>query len=599
MGHINNRVEGVLRTDSDDIQNAFESNRVQQLHDCLKIQKIALDHMSQGLCLYDSKQRLVLCNRQFRDMYQLSEDQVRPGTSLEQICRHRIDNGIFGEEHPEAYVKERTAPVYNSSDRTQKLSDGRTILIRRRVTQDGGWLTTHEDVTEQCQAEAKITYMATHDALTGLANRTLLMQRLRDMLPRVKRGEKVALLWLDLDHFKNVNDAFGHPIGDALLCEVSSRISAAIRETDSAARLSGDEFAVMQVQVQEPADCAALARRLISVISDPYLIEGNLIMIGVSIGIALASGVDCEPEQLMKSADLALYRAKSDGRGTYRYFAAEMDASMQARREIESELRAALVKEEFELYYQPIMNLKLMEPCGFEALLRWNHPKRGIVPPNDFIPVAEETGLIMPITEWVIRTACGQAQSWSRPLRVAVNVSAVHFRYGDPALSIKNSLEETGLEPSRLEVEITESLILDNSNSVLEKLLKIKGMGVKISMDDFGTGYSSLSYLADFPFDKIKIDRSFVKGLPSEKSSLAILRSIAGLGTSLGMSTTAEGVETKEQLNIAIEEGCTEVQGFYFSRPQPISLLVNALRECEEKCRRLSTSGKPVELDVA
>ncbi len=589
MGHMSQCVKSLVGTASDDHRVDAENDRVQKLHEVLEIQKSALDHMSQGLCLYDSQQRLVLCNSQFRDMYQLTNEQVRPGTSLEQICRYRIQNGIFGEQHPEAYIQERTAPVYESSNRTQKLSDGRTILIRRRITHDGGWLTTHEDVTEQCLAEARITYMATHDALTGLANRTLLMQKLKDVLPRVKRGEKVALLWLDLDHFKNVNDAFGHPIGDSLLCEVSRRISAAVRDTDTAARLSGDEFAVLQVQVQEPADCAALARRLISVVSDPYLIEGNLIMVGVSIGIALTSEADCEPEQLMKSADLALYRAKSDGRGTYRYFAAEMDASMQARREMESELRAALVKEEFELYYQPIMNLKLMQPCGFEALLRWNHPKRGVVPPNDFIPIAEETGLIMPITEWVIRTACREAQSWSRPLRVAVNVSAVHFRYGDPALSIRNSLQDTGLTPSRLEVEITESLLLDNSNSVLDKLMSLKELGVRISMDDFGTGFSSLSYLVDFPFDKIKIDRSFVKGLPSEKSSLAILRSIAGLGTSLGMATTAEGVETREQLDVAIKEGCTEVQGYYFSRPQPISLLVSALRECDEKCRTFSS----------
>lgn len=549
---------------------------------CLVEQQfMAMDNMTQGLCYYDRQQRLILCNREFRQMYGLSEDQVRPGTTLEEICHARIDNGIFGEGDPEAYIKERTAPFQDSIDRVQALSDGRSIMIRRRRMPNGGWVTTHEDITERTQAEARVAHMAMHDSLTGLANRAQLRQSLTEVAKRVRRGAKVAVLWLDLDHFKSVNDAFGHPIGDALLREIGQRLKAEIRDTDLACRLGGDEFAVLQEQVSEPADCAALAQRLISKLSDPYLIEDHLVMIGVSIGIVIADEENCDPDLLIRNADLALYRSKSEGRGTYRFFEAEMDKLVQQRRALETDLRAAIVKEEFELHYQPVMNLGDMSPCGFEALLRWRHCERGLVSPMDFIPIAEETGLILPITDWVLRTACRDACSWSRPLRVAVNLSAIHFRHGDPAASISNALSRSGLDPQRLEVEVTESLLLDNTNAVAQKLLEIKSLGVRISMDDFGTGYSSLSYLSKFPFDKIKIDRSFVRELPGKPDSIAIIRAISGLGASLGMQTTAEGIETLEQLDVAVAEGCSEVQGFLFSKPRPAKELSDALEECD------------------
>ncbi|MBU1210957.1 MAG: EAL domain-containing protein [Alphaproteobacteria bacterium] len=547
-------------------------------------QSIAMDNMTQGLCLFDREQRVVVSNRQYRDLYGLTEAQVQPGTTLEKICRARIARGIYSGNDPEAYVAERTAPFSDGHDRTQRLTDGRTIFIRRRPMPDGGWLTTHEDITDRCEAEAKVSFMALHDGLTGLPNRTQFHNRIEEMLARVRRGERAGLLSLDLDHFKSVNDTYGHPVGDALLQEVARRIRDTTRETDTAARLSGDEFAVLQAQVRTASDCAALAQRLISILSEPYSISGHLIMIGVSVGIAIADQENSEAECLMRSADLALYSAKNEGRGTYRHFATEMDIEMQERRRIEGDLRAALVRGEFQLYYQPIMDLRKMSPCGFEALLRWNHPQFGVVPPLNFIPIAEETGLILPITEWVLHQACNDAVSWSRPLSVAVNLSAAHFRHGNPAQSVRSALEVSGLDPARLEVEITETLLLDKTVPISEMLQEIKNMGVRISMDDFGTGYSSLSYLTDFPFDKIKIDRSFVKDLPAGKGSLAILRSIAGLGFSLGMTTTAEGVETDEQLAVAISEGCSEVQGYYFSPPRPMDEMAETLQRCDDKC---------------
>lgn len=559
----------------------------------LQYQSLAMDNMTQGLCLFDRDQRVVVSNRQYRELYGLTEAQVKPGTTLEQVCRARIANGIYGESDPERYVADRTAPFTTGYDKEQLLNDGRTIFIRRRPMPDGGWLTTHEDVTDRCKAEAKVAYMALHDGLTGLPNRTQFHNRLEEALARVRRGERAGLLWLDLDHFKGVNDTYGHPVGDALLKEVASRIRDTVRDTDTMARLSGDEFAVLQVQVKTASDCAALAQRLISNLSEPYKVAGHLIMIGASVGIAIADKDNSDAESLMRSSDLALYTAKNEGRGTYRYFATEMDIEMQERRRIEGDLRAALVRGEFQLYYQPVIDLKKMSPCGFEALLRWNHPDLGVVPPLDFIPIAEETGLIMPITEWVLHQACNDAVSWSRPLSVAVNLSAAHFRHGNPAQSVRSALKASGLDPARLEVEITESLLLDKTVPISEMLQEIKSMGVRISMDDFGTGYSSLSYLTNFPFDKIKIDRSFVKDLPSGKSSLAILRSIAGLGFSLGMSTTAEGVETDEQLTVAISEGCTEVQGYYFSPPKPMDEMAETLKRCDDKCAGYARGRTP------
>jgi diguanylate cyclase (GGDEF)-like protein len=400
----------------------------------------------------------------------------------------------------------------------------------------------------------------------------------------VRRDEQIAVLCLDLDHFKDINDTLGHPIGDDLLKAVAERLGRAIRETDILARLGGDEFAIVQVEANDqPAQSAALASRLVDVISAPYDINGHHVVIGTSIGVSTAPTDGTEPDQLLKNADMALYRPKADGRGTYRFFEADMDARAQSRRALELDLRAAVACGQFELYYQPIQTIGAGEIIAFEALVRWNHPTRGMIQPNDFIPLAEQTGLIVPIGDWVLRAACLEAGSWSQKIRVAVNLSAVQFKNRKLVESVEAALSASGLAPDRLELEITETILLHDYEGTLATLRALRNLGVRISMDDFGTGYSSLSYLQSFPFDKIKIDQSFIRELANRDESMAIVRAIAGLGKSLGIPTTAEGVETREQLRLLRSEGCTEVQGYLFSPPCPAAevetlLLRNTVR---------------------
>jgi len=558
----------------------------QHLHDVesmLGSHVAALDYMIQGLCLFDSRQRVVICNRRYAEIYRLSEDQVSPGTTLERICRYRIENGLCGKDDPEAYIREWTSSTIEGSERTQTLSDGRTILIRRSPVLGGGWVSTHEDVTARRTAEAKIAYLSSHDDLTGLPNRAKFIERLDNVLKFVRRGEKAALLYFNIDHFKRLNDTFGHTIGDRLLREVVRRVLDTIRETDTFSRLSGDEFAVLQTQVSDERDCAALAQRLISVISNPYCIEGHALSIGVTIGIYVCSKAEDDPKSLLRGADLALSRAKNKCRGAYLFFEEEMNTRLQNRSQTEADMRAAIVREEFEIFYQPILDVKKMAVTCLEALVRWRHPKRGLVMPCEFITVAEDTSLILPLGEWVLRKACFDAQKWTEPLRVSVNFSVAQFTHGDPVGSIEKAISLSGLEPARLEVEVTESLFIEEPDEVISKLRRIKELGVRISMDDFGTGYSSLKYLNLFPFDKIKIDRSFVKDLPQDCRSLSIVKSIACLGHNMGFATTMEGVETEQQLEIAVKEGCNEVQGYFFSRPVPALEMMSIVENCNSK----------------
>ena len=387
-------------------------------------------------------------------------------------------------------------------------------------------------------------------------------------LSRVARGESVAVLCLDLDHFKSVNDTLGHPIGDSLLQAVAARIRACVRPTDTVARLGGDEFAIVQVSAAQPTGATALAARLIEQIGEPFEIEGHQVVIGASVGIAVAPDDGSDPDCLLKNADMALYRAKEDGRGTYRFFEPAMDAKMQARRALELDLRKALVLGEFELFYQPLVRLDTDRVSGFEALLRWRHPQRGLVPPGEFIPLAEEIGLIGPIGAWVLKQACAEATRWPDHLKVAVNLSPVQFKNGTVVLDVVSALSASGLDPRQLELEITEAVLLQDTETTVATLTELRNLGVRISMDDFGTGYSSLGYLQKFPFDKIKIDRSFIRDLADRPDAIAIIRAVTGLGSSLGMSTTAEGVETEAQLRQLREEGCTEVQGYLFSEPK-------------------------------
>ncbi|MGT2478560.1 putative bifunctional diguanylate cyclase/phosphodiesterase [Methylobacterium oryzae CBMB20] len=412
--------------------------------------------------------------------------------------------------------------------------------------------------------------MARLDPLTGLPNRLLLRERLAEALERLARsGECCALLLIDLDRFKPVNDTLGHPIGDALLATVADRLRSTVRATDTVARIEGDEFVILQAGIRDAAGTQALARRVVDLIGRTYMVEGHLLTIGASVGVALAPEDGADADRLLKNADLALYRAKLDGRGTYRFFEPEMDARMQARRKLELDMRQALARREFQLHYQPQLQLASGTLIGCEALIRWRHPDRGLVSPLDFIPLAEEIGLIVPIGEWVVRQACRDAMTWPDPMSVAVNVSPAQFKSDRLVETIISALAGSGLPARRLEVEITEGVLLQENDRTLQTLHRLRELGVRVSMDDFGTGYSSLSYLRSFPFDKIKIDRSFVKDLTSKPDGEAIIRAIAGLGKSLGMTTVAEGVETSEQMQRIRLEGCTDVQGYLISKPVP------------------------------
>jgi diguanylate cyclase (GGDEF)-like protein len=435
---------------------------------------------------------------------------------------------------------------------------------------DGRWAVTLEDVSTRKATEARADAMARLDPLTGLPNRLLLRERLAEALARLARtGEACALLLVDLDRFKPVNDTLGHPIGDALLEKVADRLRSTVRPTDTVARIGGDEFVILQAGIRDAAGTQALARRIVDLIGRTYMVEGHLLTIGASVGVALAPEDGADADKLLKNADLALYRAKLDGRGTYRFFEPEMDARMQARRKLELDMRQALARREFQLHYQPQLQLRSGTLIGCEALIRWRHPDRGLVSPLDFIPLAEEIGLIVPIGEWVIRQACRDAMTWPGHMSVAVNVSPAQFKSDRLVETIISALASSSLPARRLEVEITEGVLLQENDKTLQTLHRLRELGVRVSMDDFGTGYSSLSYLRSFPFDKIKIDRSFVKDLSSKPDGEAIIRAIAGLGKSLGMTTVAEGVETAEQMQRIRLEGCTDVQGYLISKPVP------------------------------
>ena len=531
----------------------------------------ALNNMVQGLAMFDHEHRVVIANARYAEIYGLTSEQVGPGTALRQILEHRIANGHDAGRSIDDILNSvlRRMAEHDSSHYLSELTDGRCIAVSVQRMADGGTVTTHQDITEQRRSEARIAHLALHDALTGLPNRALLNERLEHALARAKRGEIVATLIMDLDQFKHVNDTLGHPVGDRLLQMVGDRLRALVRETDTIARMGGDEFAVVQVALTKAADATSLAERILTVVSEPYEIEGHHVVIGTSVGISIGPADGSNPDQLIRNADLALYRAKADGRGTFRFFEASMDEQMQARRTLEHDLRKALAAGEFELHYQPVLKLSSDKICGFEALIRWNHPEKGLVSPGAFIPLAEEIGLIVPIGEWVIREACATVAKWPDDLKVAVNLSPAHFRTPGLLDVVTAALERSGLQANRLELEITESILLQNSEATLAVLFQLRQLGVQIAMDDFGTGYSSLSYLQSFPFDKIKIDRSFIKNITESASSLNIVRAVAALASGMGVAATAEGVETKEQLEAIRLEGCTEMQGFLYSKALP------------------------------
>jgi diguanylate cyclase (GGDEF)-like protein len=521
----------------------------------------ALDNMSQGLCLFDSQGRLDVANQRFSEMFAAP----LPGTSPEQVLQGEMLAPLLGREAEAAF--------------SCTLADGRVIAVCNRPVTGGGWVTTYEDVTQRHEAALKLTYMARHDTLTGLPNRMALGEHMPRALTNARRYGGLAVLCLDLDRFKAVNDGLGHAAGDVLLCAVAQRLRDCTRAPDLVVRLGGDEFAIIQEHAAEPADAPALADRVIEALSVPFEIGQQQVLIGVSIGIAQYSGELDTSEALLKSADLALYRAKATDKSSYRIFEPEMDVEAQLRRELELDLRCALPLDQFEVFYQPLMAASTASIGGFEALLRWRHPVKGLVSPAIFIPLAEEISLIEAIGTWVLGQACIEAMSWPGALRVAVNLSPSQFRSGLLLAQVEGALARSGLPADRLELEITESVLLQDEDTVIETLQQLRALGVRIAMDDFGTGYSSLSYLRRFPFDKIKIDQSFVQGLGEHEDSDAIVRAIVGLGRSLGMTVNAEGVETTGQLAALRAEGCGELQGFLFSPPRPADEVLALLHQ--------------------
>jgi diguanylate cyclase (GGDEF)-like protein len=533
---------------------------------------VALNNMPHGLAMLDEELRIIVCNKRYVGMFGMSSDVVRPGATMRDVLAHSVARGNYGhlnitaQEHYTNYVQALNAGKQVSN---RHLSDGRIIKSTHERMPQGGWVVIYEDITERHRAEQSIAHMARHDALTQLPNRVLLREKMAEGLASVERtGESLAVFYLDLDNFKGINDTLGHPIGDKLLGTVADRIRSVVREEDTIARLGGDEFAILQ-RNSDPVAAGGLARRLVQLISEPMEIDGQEINTGVSIGIALAPGDGNAADHLMKCADLALYRAKAEGRGTFRFFEQDMDARIQQRRALEVDLRRALSAGEFSLAFQPQINLASNNLVAMEALLRWNHAERGPVPPSEFIPMAEEMGLIIPLGEWVLRRACTEAANWPDPIKVAVNLSPVQFRNRGLVTTVTQALAAARLAPHRLELEITEAVLLQDNEATVSMLHQLRALGVRVAMDDFGTGYSSLSYLRSFPFDKIKIDRSFIKDIERNRDSAVIIKAIAGLGASLGIETTAEGIETQEQMDIVRRAGCTEMQGYLASPPRP------------------------------
>ncbi|GEO98907.1 putative bifunctional diguanylate cyclase/phosphodiesterase [Methylobacterium haplocladii] len=543
--------------------------------------RTALDSMSQGLCLYDAAHRLVVANRRYEEIYNHEPGSLQAGTTATEILERSMAAG----NHPGSTLSElldeagRVLATSDTGDNFQELAGGRIVQINVGETAEGGFVATYDDVTERWHAESRIAYMARHDGLTDLPNRVLLAERIEGAITQASREAGFGVHCLDLDNFKQINDTLGHAVGDELLRAVAHRLTACLREVDTVARLGGDEFAIVQAGVETAEDAAVLAQRIIEVVSAPYELAEHSVTIGVSIGIALAPTDGMAPDSLLKNADVALYKSKGDGRGVFRFFEAEMDDRLQARRLLEIDLRAAVAAQAFELHYQPIYDLSRDRISGFEALLRWTHPTRGPVSPVEFVPLAEEIGLIVPLGEWVLRQACAEASRWPGNLKIAVNVSPAQFRSAQLISTVREALAETGLAAQRLELEITETVLLANRGATVAILHALRAMGTRIAMDDFGTGYSSLSYLRSFPFDKMKIDQSFIRDLTVENGSGFIVQAVISLGTNLGMTMTAEGVETEDQLARLRAEGCDEAQGYLFSRPVPVSQIAGLLEK--------------------
>lgn len=562
--------------------------------------EIALNNMARGLSMFDADRCLIVCNDLYRQIYDLPPELTVPGTPFSRILAfHAANEGAantIGElrrqnhwiaQHAQELAHGRTFT------HTQYLKNGRIILVTNQPLSDGGWVDIQEDITERTIAEERIAWLARHCPLTEIANRFHVCERLDEEIARLKPGAALAVHLVDLDFFKRVNDTLGHAAGDAVLRAVAKRISSTVRETDFVGRLGGDEFAVIQTEVTGPEQALGLARRLVATLNAPYRVLGTSAGIGASIGIALGPEHGANADTLLRKADTALYRVKGCGRGNACVYHPEDDVIATERIALECDLRAALSRRQLGLVYQPILDVHSGAVSGCEALLRWRHSKLGMIPPSTFVPIAESTGLIVEIGTWVLRQACLDAATWSQPIKVAVNVSAIQFERGDLVDVVKKELDTSGLDPARLEIEITETALLRSEARTLETMEKLRALGVRLVLDDFGTGFASLTYLRNFTFDKIKIDRSFVSELGERRDSMAIVGAAAGLARALGIGPVAEGIEEIEQLASAKEAGCQEVQGFYFSKPVASRDVETAVAQCLAKLAR-----KPVGADA-
>jgi diguanylate cyclase (GGDEF)-like protein len=565
-----------------------EDRLLASLQALLQRYEAALDNISIGICFFGADRRLLLSNPRYAQVYGLQPEQVQPGISLDEILALRDRVSAVPDMTADAYIgwTQAEGSMYSPTGQAVELKNGRVVLVRYQPLRDGGWVSTHEDITERRQAEMRIAFMAHHDGLTGLPNRVLLRERLEQALADPAR--RCALLSLDLDDFKTINDSLGYQLGDTVLRATADRLSRALPSGALLARLGADEFAIVQPGIASPEAATALADRLLRDVSRPQVIDGQPITPSASIGIAIGPEHGSTADDVLRHADLALSSVKAAGGGYAALFSPSMETAVQRRRSLHADLRNAIADNALALAYQPVVNLRTGKVSGFEALLRWDRPGFGRVSPAEFIPLAEETGLIVSIGAWVLKRACAEAAKWPGALRVAVNVSAAQFRAVGLYEAVTAALASSGLSPKRLELEITESVMMQNWEESAGLLQRLKQLGVRVSMDDFGTGYSSLGSLRKFPFDKIKIDQAFVRELTPESETVAIVRAIVALCDALGMSTTAEGVETREQLAIVTQEGCTEVQGYFFSQPRPPS-------EIPEIIQRIDSAAPPAD----
>jgi diguanylate cyclase (GGDEF)-like protein len=532
----------------------------------------AINNMPQSLLLYDAQERLIVCNQRYIDMFELSPDIVKPGRTFRELLIHHRDRGSLPGDidlycaHVRSLLQQGMP-----SQNTYQTKDGRSIQVAYQPLEDGGWVTTLEDVTERSCAEERIAHLAHYDALTDLPNRVLFRERLGHELDR---NAQCAILYIDIDEFKSVNDSLGHPVGDELLKTLAARLQDCIGVSDLVARLGGDEFAIVRTGTPDREAVNALVDRVYHAIRLPCDCLGHQITTDASIGIALAPSHGTDLDQLLKHADLAMYAAKAGGRRIHRFFEPEMDAVVKKRQQLEQDLRQIITSGRFteggfEIHYQPLVNLQTNSVSGCEALLRWKHARHGMISPAEFIPVAEDTGLISQLGDWVLATACQEAANWPCSVRLAINVSPVQFRSPTLGLHVVAALASSGMKPSRLELEITEAVLIRDDDGALATLQQLRAIGVRTALDDFGTGYSSLSYLQRFPFDKIKIDRCFVKDVAQCDGSASIVQAVVNIAASRAMTTTAEGVETEAQRETLRALGCTEIQGWLFSPARP------------------------------